>query len=128
MEYETFGNTMKMPSADAGGHEIVSTYYLDNQIASEEQKKQLLDFTYDPAGRTLETASENKETKAKANVISHYASSGNALTWTCEEGKPPLEAYARWEYNGVNGDHGEQDATLEHACGRGCRRDRADGG
>jgi tripartite motif-containing protein 71 len=84
IEYETFGNAMKMPSGDAGGHEIVSTYYVDNQIASEEQNKQLLDFKYDPMGRTIEAASENKETKAKADVISHYAGYGNALTWTSE--------------------------------------------
>jgi DNA-binding beta-propeller fold protein YncE len=84
IEYETFGNATKMPSGDAGGHEIMSTYYVDNQVASEEQNKQLLDFKYDPMGRTMETASENKETKAKTNVISHYAGSGNALTWTSE--------------------------------------------
>jgi DNA-binding beta-propeller fold protein YncE len=84
IEYETFGNATKMPSGDAGGHEIVSTYYVDNQLASEEQNKQLVDYKYDPMGRTIETASENKETKAKANVVSHYAGSGNALTWTSE--------------------------------------------
>jgi hypothetical protein len=86
----------------------VSTYYLDNQIASEEQKKQLLDFTYDPAGRTLETASENKETKAKSNVISHYAGSGNALTWTCEEEdkKECAEGKGKWSRSipGIDGD------------------------
>jgi hypothetical protein len=84
IEYETFGNATKMQSGDAGGHEIVSTYYLDNQLASEEQNKQLLDYKYDPMGRTMETASENKETKIKTNVVSHYAGSGNALTWTSE--------------------------------------------
>jgi DNA-binding beta-propeller fold protein YncE len=108
VEYEAFGNTTKMPSGDAGGHEIVSTYYLDNQLASEEQKKQLLDFTYDPAGRTLETASENKETKAKSNVISHYAGSGNAHTWTCEEEdkKECAEGKGKWSRNipGIDGD------------------------
>jgi hypothetical protein len=107
VEYETLGNTTKMPSGDAGGHEIVSTYYVDNQVASQEQKKQLLDFKYDPAGRTLEAASENKETKAKANVISHYAGSGNALTWTCEEEdkKECAEGKGKWTRNipGIDG-------------------------
>jgi hypothetical protein len=84
VEYETFGNTTKMPSGDAGGHEIVSTYYVDNQMASEEQNKQLVDYTYDPLGRTLETTSENKETKAKSTKVSHYAAAGGALTWTSE--------------------------------------------
>ncbi len=88
VEYETFGNTTKLPAADAGtgegAHELKSTYYLDGQVATQEQNEELIDYKYDPAGRTLETASENKKTKAKTNVISHYAGSGDALTWTSE--------------------------------------------
>ena len=84
IEYETFGNATKMPSGDAGGHEIVSTYYLDNQLASEEQNKQLVDYTYDPLGRTRETTSENKETKAKSAKVFHYAGAGGAPAWTSE--------------------------------------------
>ena len=103
-----------MLATDAGEHEIVSTYYVDNQLASEEQKKQLLDYKYDPAGRTLETASENKETKAKTNVISHYAGSGNALTWTCEEEdkKECAEGKGKWSRN-IPGIDGALDATQE---------------
>jgi DNA-binding beta-propeller fold protein YncE len=112
--YETFGNTTKMPAGDAGGHEIVSTYYVDNQTASQEQNKQLLDYKYDPAGRTLETASENKETKAKANFISHYAGSGNALTWTCEEEDKNecAEGRGKWSRN-IPGIDGGLDAIEE---------------
>jgi DNA-binding beta-propeller fold protein YncE len=84
IEYETFGNTTKLPASDADGHELVSTYYVDNQLASQEQNKQLVDYTYDPLGRTLETASENKETKAKSTKIFHYAGAGGAQTWTSE--------------------------------------------
>jgi tripartite motif-containing protein 71 len=81
VEYETFGNTTKMSAADAGGHEITSTYYVDNQLASETQNGETFKYAYDPSGRTIETISEGK-TSAKA--ISHYAGSGNALTWTSE--------------------------------------------
>lgn len=84
VEYETFGNITRMPSVDAGGHELVSTYYVDNQVASQEQDKQLLNFKYDPLGRTAEKTLENVESKTKVTTIMHYAGSGDALTWTSE--------------------------------------------
>jgi hypothetical protein len=82
--YETFGNITKLPANDAGGHELASAYYVDGQIAAQEQNKQLINYKYDPVGRTTETGSENTETKAKTTTISHYASTGAALTWTSE--------------------------------------------
>jgi DNA-binding beta-propeller fold protein YncE len=82
--YEPFGNITKVPASDAGGHELTSTYYVDGQVASQEQNKQLIGYKYDPAGRTTEAASENTETKAKTTLISHYAGTGGALTWTSE--------------------------------------------
>lgn len=82
--YETFGDITRLPAADAGGHELTSTYYVDGQVAVQEQNKQLIGYKYDPAGRTTETTSENTETKAKTTTISHYAGSGGALTWTSE--------------------------------------------
>jgi hypothetical protein len=53
-------------------------------VASQEQNKQLVGYAYDPLGRTLETTSENKETKAKSTKVFHYAGAGGALTWTSE--------------------------------------------
>ncbi len=82
--YETFGDITKLPASEAGGHELASTYYVDGQVASQEQNKQLIDYKYDPTGRTTETASENTETKAKTTTVSHYAGPGGALTWTSE--------------------------------------------
>ena len=79
--YETFGNITKMPAADAGEHEITSTYYVDNQLASETQNGETFKYFYDPSGRTMETTSEGK---TSAKMISHYAGPGNALTWTSE--------------------------------------------
>ncbi len=84
VEYETFGNTTKLPAADAGEHEIFSTYYVDGQVATQEQNKTLDTYLYDPAGRTMEATTENTETKAKSTIFSHYAGTGNAPTWTSE--------------------------------------------
>src|ERR1700733_1812010 len=33
VEYEAFGDQTKIPTADAGGHEITASFYVDNQIA-----------------------------------------------------------------------------------------------
>ncbi|HXB63485.1 MAG TPA: 6-bladed beta-propeller [Solirubrobacteraceae bacterium] len=86
VEYETFGNVTKLPAADAGEHAVVSTYYVDNQVATQTQNEQLDKYIYDPAGNVMETVSENEKTKVKSTVISHYA--GGELSWTCqEEGK-----------------------------------------
>jgi YD repeat-containing protein len=84
VEYEALGNTTKLPAADAGEHEIKSTYYVDNQVATQEQNKTLDSYVYDPAGRAMEMASENTETKAKTTTISHYAGAGEAVMWTSE--------------------------------------------
>ena len=81
--YETFGDVTKLPANDAGGHELTSAYYVDSQVASQEQNKQLIDYKYDPAGRTTEAISENTETKAKTTTVSHYAGTSE-LTWTSE--------------------------------------------
>ncbi len=84
VEYEALGNATKLPAADAGEHEIKSTYYLDGQVYTQEQNKTLDTDVYDPAGRAMETSSENTETKAKTTTISHYAGPGEAVTWTSE--------------------------------------------
>jgi YD repeat-containing protein len=81
--YDALGNVTALPAADAGGHELKSSYYVDNQIASQEQeqagKAKTISFAYDPAGRTRETLATGQSA-----VISHYAGSGESLTWTSE--------------------------------------------
>ena len=84
VEYEVFGNTTKLPASDAGGHAIASTYYVDNQVDTQTQNEQLNEYMYDPAGRTMETLSENEKTKVKSTVITHYAGPGDTLSWTSE--------------------------------------------
>jgi DNA-binding beta-propeller fold protein YncE len=82
--YETFGNTTTLPAADAGGkYEITSSYYVDNQIASQTQNEKTLNYHYDPAGRARETETIVKG-KTESTVISHYSGAGEALTWINE--------------------------------------------
>lgn len=81
--YDSFGNLTALPASDAGGHELKSTYYVDNQIASQEQqeegKAKTINLLYDPVGRIRETL-----VTGKSPAISHYADTGEALTWTTE--------------------------------------------
>jgi YD repeat-containing protein len=79
--YETFGNTTKLPASDADGHELTSEYYVANEIAAQKQNEETIKYLYDPNGRTMETVSEGK---TAAKTISHYAGSGETLTWTNE--------------------------------------------
>jgi hypothetical protein len=81
--YDAFANITALPAGDAGGHELKQSYYVDNQVAAQEQeqegKAKTLNFSYDPSGRTRETLATGK-----SPVVSHYAGAGEALTWTSE--------------------------------------------
>ncbi len=79
--YEPFGNTSVLPAADAGGHELKTTYYSDSQVATQAQNGQTLNYFYDPGGRTREVVSEGT---VKSTVISHYAEAGSSVSWTSE--------------------------------------------
>jgi YD repeat-containing protein len=89
--YETFGNTTKLPAADAGGSELVSEYYVDNQVAKQEQNNETIEYKLDPEDRALETISKGN---SSATVISHYDGAGNALAWT-GEGSGEAEKWTR---------------------------------
>ena len=81
VRYETFGNITQLPAADAGGAELLSSYYVDNQVASQTQSGETVNYFYDPVGRTRERASTGK---TSSTVVSHYSGPGEALTWTSE--------------------------------------------
>ena len=53
--YNTFGDITTLPTQSSEDPELTSTYYTDNQLATQKQNKQTLSYTLDPAGRTLET-------------------------------------------------------------------------
>jgi RHS repeat-associated protein len=80
--YDAFGNITKLPATDAGGSELTSSFYTNNQLASQTQNGETIGYYLDPAGRTHETASTGK---TSSDVISHYAGAGDAPAWTVEE-------------------------------------------
>jgi YD repeat-containing protein len=82
--YELFGNITKLPVPDAGKYELTSTYYVDNQVASQTQNGETINFTYDPAGRPRETVSAGK---TASTVVSHYSAAGGAPAWLSEGGE-----------------------------------------
>jgi hypothetical protein len=87
VEYETFGNITKLPAGDAGtgesAQELNSSYYVDGQIATQEQNEEMIAYAYDPEGRTASAETVVKG-KLESTAISHYAGPGAALTWTSE--------------------------------------------
>jgi hypothetical protein len=101
--YDALGNITKVPAADAGGQAITSTFYVDNQVATQEQNAKKITYNYDSAGRTMLAK------QGKTLIFSHYAGPGESLTWTCEEeeGKKECEEQkaTKWTRNvpGIGG-------------------------
>lgn len=80
--YDPFGNTAKLPATDAGGTELSSSFYANNQLQSEEQAGQTVGDQLDPAGRVREIVSTGKIT---ATEIQHYTGPGASTpAWTGE--------------------------------------------
>jgi RHS repeat-associated protein len=79
--YEPFGETAKLPANDAGGQELSSSFYVDGQLASQEQNGQTIGYSLDPAGRTSEVISTGK---IVATETQHYTEPGNTVAWTSE--------------------------------------------
>jgi YD repeat-containing protein len=102
--YDTFGNTTKLPAADAGGFELTSEYYVDNQVAKQIQNGETIEYKLDPEDRTRETVSSGN---TAATVVSHYDGSGGAIAWTSEA------SGAKWTRNipGIGGTL----AAVEHS-------------
>jgi tripartite motif-containing protein 71 len=104
MTYDALGNVTKVPALDAGGLAITSSFYVDNQVAVQEQNEKTIGYSYDPDGRTMVAKMTSKSVTSTA--ISHYAGSGDALTWTCEEaGECKEEKESKWTRNipGIDG-------------------------
>jgi tripartite motif-containing protein 71 len=79
--YNAFGDTTSLPAADAGGSELTSSFYVDNQLASQTQAGETIGYNLDPAGRTREIVSTGK---IVASEIQHYAGPGDTPAWTGE--------------------------------------------
>ncbi|MGA9315200.1 MAG: RHS repeat-associated core domain-containing protein, partial [Solirubrobacteraceae bacterium] len=81
-EYDSFGNTTKLPATDAGGTTLTSTFYDDNQLTSQTQGTQTIGNQLDPAGRIREIVSTGK---VAATEIQHYDSpESRTPSWTGE--------------------------------------------
>jgi RHS repeat-associated protein len=79
--YDPFGNVTALPATDAGGSELTSAFYADNQLQSQTQNGQTLGYRLDPSGRTRETVATGK---TSSDVISHFAGDGDSPAWTLE--------------------------------------------
>jgi YD repeat-containing protein len=80
--YDPLGNTTKLPASDAGGSELTSSFYVDGQVEKQTQNGQENVYSIDPAGRVRKSV--GKGTK-NVTAISHYAGTGEALSWKDEE-------------------------------------------
>jgi streptogramin lyase len=78
--YDSFGNVTKLPAADAEGHELSTTFYVDNAVASQSQNGVTNNYYLDPEGRVRETVS------GANSVVTHYDIAGETVAWTSESG------------------------------------------
>ncbi len=78
IKYNEFGDITKLPAADAGGHELTSTFYVDGQLEGQTQNGQSNTYQLDPEHRTRETIAGTIAT------IAHYAGPGDTPSWTTE--------------------------------------------
>ncbi len=79
--YEPFGGTEKLPAADAGGSELLSSFYVDGQTAKLEQSGESIAHDLDPEERIGEVAETGKVT---ATETLHYPGPGSTSEWTSE--------------------------------------------
>jgi hypothetical protein len=78
ISYDAFGNVTKLPAADAEGHELSSTFYVDNAVATQSQNGVSSSYYLDPEGRVRETTSGVNST------VTHYDAPGEAAAWTSD--------------------------------------------
>jgi streptogramin lyase len=89
--YDAYGNVTKLPAADAEGHELTSSYYVDNAVATQTQSGVTNEYKLDPEGRTRELVSGATKT------VEHYDGAGEAVAWS--------ESSEKWVRNiaGIDG-------------------------
>jgi streptogramin lyase len=93
--YDPIGNVTKLPSSDAEGHALESTFYVDDAVATQTQNGVTNNYYLDPDGRVRETVTGSKKT------ITHYDGSGEAVAWT-GEGSGETEKWKR-DIAGIDG-------------------------
>jgi YD repeat-containing protein len=111
--YDQVGNITKMPAYDAGGSAVTSSFYVDNQVATQEQSEKNVGYVYDPSGRTMTATLKSKS--STVTTISHYVGPGNAIGWACEEaGECKEEKESKWTRD-IPGIDGSLDAVQENS-------------
>ncbi len=78
IKYDALSNVTELPAADAEGHILKSSFYVDGAVATQEQSGIKNEYVLDPAGRTRQTTTGIK------TVTSHYDAPGDAVAWTSE--------------------------------------------
>jgi streptogramin lyase len=78
VEYDSLGNVRKLPAADAEQHELVTSFYVDDAAATQEQNGTRHEYFLDPNGRTRETVTSAR------HLVSHYDGTGQTVGWACE--------------------------------------------
>ena len=69
------------PAIDVGGNELTSTFYVDGQLATQEQHGQTIGYNLDPAGRNSEIVLTGK---IAATETLHYMGPGSTPAWSSE--------------------------------------------
>ncbi len=77
--YDAFADTTKLPAADAGGHELTATYYVDGQTATETQSGETNEYQLDPDARARDVVSTGTRPET---TINHYDGGGQTVAWT----------------------------------------------
>ncbi len=93
--YDPLGNVTKLPAADTEGHELESTFYVDNAVATQTQNGVTNAFYLDPDGRVREEVTGAKK------AVRHYDGAGEAVAWT-GEGAGETEKWSR-DVPGIGG-------------------------
>jgi hypothetical protein len=94
-----------MPAAEAGGRQLIATYYVDDAVASLTQDGVARTMVRDPAGRVR----LRQTTGGPEDELSHYGDDSDSPSW--------IKTGSNWERQ-VGGIGGDQIATVDQAVGQ----------
>jgi streptogramin lyase len=97
IHYESLGNIEVLPSSDAEGHELKTTYYLDNAVATQSQNGVTHEYSLDPNGR------DNEITTGTTKATNHYDGPGEGIAWTSAEEKTSKTITTTRNIPGIDG-------------------------
>lgn len=85
VQYDAFGDIVRVPERDSEGHALTSSYYVDGAVASTTENGQTISYSYDAIGREKKVRTTGTQS---SEAIQHYAT-GEAETtsWTDEGSK-----------------------------------------